>query len=879
MQLTTTLVGAVLASLALAFWVHDGALRDGLRGNAASRLAGAARAADQLIADHLLQLESRYRTAAATPQLRATLELNHPPTTESLASRLRAQQRAEAIELYDERGEPIGRSGPLLQEVEAALPGTSRVVVDGEGRLIAQIRVAIETSPGRRYALVASEVLGAELLGRWSALCGAQLTVSRAIAPDEPLAVPVGERAGVWVSSDLAPEQKAMRIARSQLAVACLLALLAASAASAALARRLTAPLRRIRGVIERIGRGDLSVRLDSRRRDEIGAMARGVDRMADQLLASGREIAERLSDLRKSQAHLNRAQHIARVGSFELDLDRRELVGSDEFWRLLGLNREKGADPRELLRMVAADERESVADAIKGCIADASSAVLEFRVATREGERFLQAQLHLACDEPGGSRRLEGMIQDITERRRTEEQIRYLAYHDSLTGLGNRALFRERASLAIARARRRRAKLALLYLDLDDFKRVNDTLGHDVGDDLLREVADRLTAAVSEAQLDERESPRPGEPLVSRLGGDEFAILVEDVLDPGDLAWIADHLLTRLQRPYPIANSEVVISGSIGIAIWPMDGPRFENLLANADAAMYHAKEDGRSSARFFDASMNEAAHRRLRLEVRLRSAIANGELELLFQPKLELSSDRIVGFEALARWDDRELGVVSPVDFVSVAEETGLIAPLGRWVVAQLCRDVAEWTPRLREAGAAISFNVSARELGPSFARELAAQIAETGVDPSLLQVEITETAILRDERSAASVLEEIRDLGISIALDDFGTGFSSLAYLQRLPVDTLKMDGSFIQEITEDPSAATLARSIVAMGTALGLCVVAEGVELEAQRDLLKRWGCHVIQGYLVGKPLPASRAFAALTAAPAESRSRSTRRRNS
>jgi EAL domain-containing protein (putative c-di-GMP-specific phosphodiesterase class I) len=317
------------------------------------------------------------------------------------------------------------------------------------------------------------------------------------------------------------------------------------------------------------------------------------------------------------------------------------------------------------------------------------------------------------------------------------------------------------------------------------------------------------------------------------------------------------------LQRPCRLDGNELVIHASIGIATWPSDGERIEALLSSADSAMYHAKAGGRNTYQFYDASMNEVALRRLAVELRLRHALEHGGLTLHFQPKLDLASGRIVGFEALARWHDGELGVVSPADFVPIAEQTGLIAPLGRWVLEEVCRLVARSEAELARFGARISFNVSAREFGPTLARDIASTLERSGVKPERLQLEITESAIMRDEQAVVAALEDLRALGLSIALDDFGTGYSSLSYLRRLPVDTLKMDGSFIRSIGQNPEAAALTRSIVAMGKALGLLVVAEGVELEEQRALLAKWGCDQIQGFLVGAPLPADEALACLS----------------
>jgi diguanylate cyclase (GGDEF)-like protein len=867
-RLTAALAGAALFSMLFAFGVHDRTLAREMRENAERRLERASRAARLLVEEHLAQTEARLRAVAATPQVRATLELGHAPTTRALADQLRAEQRAASIAFVSPRGRVLARSGedPTLGAERAT---HSRLVV-ARGAAHAVVSVPIELSPGQRVSLLAVEPIDPASLKRWSDLCGATLTLREpgAVREDE-LVAPFdgGDGAGLVVVADLALERTALRSARWQLAGAGLVALGLTLAASTAVARGLVGPVRQIQRTVALIGSGNLAARIGSRRNDEIGEVARDVDRMAEQLSESHRALATRLEELRRSREHLNRAQQIARIGSFEIDVASGELSASEEFWKLFSAeDPRKGLSPDELLERIHPEDRDSLLEAFRSCARHGTRAHLDYRVRSPAGsEHFLQTQFHLLTLADDSQRRVEGTVQDLTERRRAEEQIRYLAFHDSLTGLGNRSLFTERVNLAVPQARRRRTKLGVLYLDLDDFKRVNDTLGHDVGDDVLRQVADRIVQGTQEAGVAARDRAAGFEPAVARLGGDEFVVLIPDVRDASDLALIGDHLLHGLRRPYRIGAQEVVISASIGIATWPDDGDRVDALLGNADAAMYHAKSSGRNAARFYDASMNEAALRRLSVEMRLREALAAGELELHFQPKADLASGRIVGFEALARWHDAELGDVAPSDFVSVAEQTGLIAGLGRWVLDRVCQEVAERATSLRAAGARVSFNVSTREVGPRFAAELAETIAAHGADPTLLQIEITETAIMRDEEATIGALHALKALGISIALDDFGTGYSSLAYLQRLPVDTLKMDISFIRSIAEDESAASLTRSIVAMGKALGLHVVAEGVEHEAQRALLGAWGCDSIQGYLVGHPAPANQAFARLGAA--------------
>jgi diguanylate cyclase (GGDEF)-like protein len=877
--MTAALAGVALLSMSAAFLLYDRSLARGMQQNAEKRLARASRSANLLIEEHLEQAEARYRAVAATPQVRATLEVAHAPTTRALAQQLRAQQAAASISFVSFRGTPIARSG--IDSTAPELPARERstlVVVDGE--LHARISTPIDLSETYGVDLIALERISETSLKKWSDLCGATLTLSQSgTQRSGELTAPVESwnRVGLVVVADLAAERASLREARWKLAWAGLIALGLTLGACTALARGLVRPVRKIQEMLARIGNGDLAVRIASRRTDEIGEMARDVDRMAERLAASHRESATRMAELRRSQEHLARAQKIARLGSFELDLASGELSASEEFWTLFAAeDPRKGLTPDQVIQRLHPDDRASVLDSLRACAEHGTRAHLDFRILTPGGgEHFLQSQFHLPDVQAGTSRRIEGTVQDLTERRRAEEQIRFLAYHDGLTGLGNRSLFTESLNLAIPRARRRGTKLGILYLGLDDFKRVNDTLGHDVGDDVLRQVADRIVQGAMRAKVSARQRPPGFEPAIARLGGDEFGVLISDVTDASGLALISEQLLQGLQRPYRINGDEVVISTSVGIATWPDDGDRVDALLGNADAAMHHAKAKGRNTCCFYDASMNEIAMRRLSVEMRLREALERDALELYFQPKADVASGRIVGFEALARWHDPELGIVSPSDFVPVAEQTGLISGLGRWVLDRVCAEVKRWEQPLRASGARVSFNVSAREFGPRFSSEVAATISAHGCDPALLQIEITESAIMQDEEATIAALRELKALGLSIALDDFGTGYSSLAYLQRLPVDALKMDGSFIRSIAVDAGAASLTRSIVAMGKALGLHVVAEGVEKQAQRALLESWGCDAIQGFLVGHPVPAEEAFAQLAESGKRRHSRSGR----
>jgi len=398
-----------------------------------------------------------------------------------------------------------------------------------------------------------------------------------------------------------------------------------------------------------------------------------------------------------------------------------------------------------------------------------------------------------------------------------------------------------------------------VLFLDLDHFKRINDTLGHTQGDELLRGVAARLVQCVRGSDA----VGRSGEfaSAISRLGGDEFTILVDRIGDPQDLAVVAARILELLARPFDLGGHEVVIGASIGIAAWPLDGEDGEALLRNADSAMYHAKEHGRSQYQFYTESMNAAALRRLEIEQRLRAGIPRGELEVHYQPKLDLRSHRVAGFEALVRWRDPERGLVSPGEFIGVAEQSGLILAIGQFVLEQACHQIARWEKdKLGPPGWwRVSVNVSARQFESGDLVETVRRVlAVTGARAERLELEITESTVMHDEKAVIATLAQLRALGVAVSLDDFGTGYSSLSYLRSLPVDTLKIDMAFVRNIATSEEDAALTAAIVSMGKARGLRVIAEGVETADQRRLLTSFGCDEIQGFLISAALPADQA---------------------
>ncbi len=447
-------------------------------------------------------------------------------------------------------------------------------------------------------------------------------------------------------------------------------------------------------------------------------------------------------------------------------------------------------------------------------------------------------------------------LVQDVTERLNTERTIHYMAHHDALTGLPNRRLMQDRLHQAIMSARRKQRHVAVLFLDLDRFKVVNDTLGHDSGDFVLKDVARRLAACVREVDT------------VSREGGDEFVVLLPDLERPEHARVVADKILRELARPVEIGGNEVHITTSIGISHYPNDATDVNHLMKHADNAMYQAKDAGRNTIRFFTGDLNFLLAKRLEVEGRLRKAIENEEFFLRYQPQVEIASGRIIGMEALIRWNDPQKGEVFPKDFIFVAEELGIIVQLGEWVFRTACRQLKAWEqdglPPI-----VISVNISPRQfMSRRLVPTLLAIVRETGANPKLIELEITETMIMRNLDQSVETLEQLRSVGMQVTVDDFGVGYSSLGQLKRLPASSMKIDRSFIANVPDDSSSGSITEAIIAMAKRLKLRVIAEGVETRQQLDFLRANHCEAFQGFLFSKPVTALEATAMLKAQAAE-----------
>jgi len=435
-------------------------------------------------------------------------------------------------------------------------------------------------------------------------------------------------------------------------------------------------------------------------------------------------------------------------------------------------------------------------------------------------------------------------VFHDVSESRAVALRMAHLAQHDFLTGLPNRVLLNERCSQAIGQANRHKKQVGLLFLDLDFFKRINDSLGHAIGDQLLQSVAERLIAGVRTTDT------------VCRQGGDEFVILLAEIEQPQDATYVAEKLLAAFALPHQIEGHELHVSLSIGISVYPDDGNNVDSVMQNADTAMFHAKANGRNKYQFYRADMNTSAVRRLTIEISLRRALRQNEFLLYYQPQINLASGAMIGTEALIRWQDPENGLVCPGQFVPVAEESGLIVPIGRWVLREACRQVQAWlNAGLRAVPVAV--NISAIEFRHvEFLSGVALILKDTGLSPSYLELELTESILMQDAEASAIVLQALKVMGVRLAIDDFGTGYSSLSYLKRFPIDTLKIDQSFVRDIVTDPDDETIVSAIIGMGKNLHQHVIAEGVETPEQLAFLRARECDQGQGFLFHKPLSAA-----------------------
>lgn len=568
----------------------------------------------------------------------------------------------------------------------------------------------------------------------------------------------------------------------------------------------------------------------------DLGGLAGAVKRLLD----DGARDAERLQDLIDGLPGVVVRCSLGPEGRIDFVSDPVAALCGHSSWQLVGHN------ARRLLAIVHPDDRRRVVNVLQRALRDDGSFGIEHRIVCASGEeKWLWHHGCVRRAEAGANddTELESFIVDITERKYEEQQLAYLASHDSLTGVANRGTFMEQLSKSIQRAQRRGETVACLFLDLDRFKQVNDSFGHGFGDELLRQASQRLRRCIR------------GNDVIGRFGGDEFTVLLDGINEPRDALKVAQKILDELARPCVIHGHRLALSASIGISCCPGDASDAATLVRNADAAMYSVKSSGRHGCRFHSGRMSEHAFETLSLTNGLRGAIESGQIQLCYQPRVDLRTGCVAAFEALSRWNSPEFGVVSPDRFIALAEDVGLIGKLGDHTLRRACRQLADQQSDALSR-ARVSVNVSPRQFrDDDFPEQVADVLADTGLAPARLELEIAESTMMQDRDASTAILDRLRQLGVGLSVDDFGTDASSLHLLKRLPLDYLKIHASFIRGVPDDRDDTAVTEAIIAMAKRLGLGVVAQGIETEAQAMFVRSSGCDEGQGFLFSRPLPA------------------------
>jgi diguanylate cyclase (GGDEF)-like protein/PAS domain S-box-containing protein len=553
------------------------------------------------------------------------------------------------------------------------------------------------------------------------------------------------------------------------------------------------------------------------------------------------RENAE--AELKTMADRLELATRAGQLGIWDWNIVEDELSWDDKMLELYGLSSEDFSGGYEtFINSVHPQDRENVEQVIGKAFENGLPYDVEFRVIWPDDSvHFIRAGGQVSFDDEAKPVRMTGVNYDITEHVHAKEKLHYIAHHDDLTNLPNRLLFTDRLTRALARATRNNDLIALLFMDLDRFKNINDTFGHEIGDIFLKMIAARLKNEIR------------GSDTVARFGGDEFAIILEVINDIDDVISVAEKILEVLADPFVINGHTFYATTSIGISMFPNDARDAQTLLKHSDTAMYRAKELGRNNYQFFSRDLSDKALERHNLENDMRRALEHDEFELYYQPQIDLNTKQLVGLEVLLRWNHPDHGLIMPSSFISVAEETGLIVTIGNWVLNEACLQLHAWQKK-GLAVVPVNVNLSGRQfVDRSLVELIIKTLNESCLDPRLLELEITEGVMIQDPENAADFLGQLNDMGIRIAIDDFGTGYSSLSYLKRYSIDTLKIDRSFVHDITTDANDRSIVMAIIAMAHSMGLRVVAEGVETDEQLDFLKSHKCDVVQGYLLSQPL--------------------------
>ena len=575
---------------------------------------------------------------------------------------------------------------------------------------------------------------------------------------------------------------------------------------------------------------------------------------------------SQALRDAMRSHALLASSQRIANMGSWEWVCDEQTLECSEEWARIQGTAHQSGdlvpAAPTALLAQVHPDDHASVEQALRLAMSEGLPYRIDYRIVREDGVICrLFEETDVEQDSGGRVKAVRGIIHDITQQTEADHRIRRLAYFDQLTGLGNRALFREMMQQWLPYSARRGLGCAVMIIGLDRFKLINETFGPEVGDQVLKAVSERLSASLRADDMAAEGMMSDAEDRLARLGSDEFTILLVDISEPEQASRVAHRIIESLNQPIFVGQREVTVSAGVGIAMVPQDGEEIDALMRNADTAMHVAKDSGRSQICFYNQAMSVSVEKRLTLESELRHALEKEQFRIFYQAKVDARTSQIVGAEALIRWQHPVRGMVSPIDFIPVAEDSGLIVPMTDWIIQTVCRQIAVWEAQGLSV-APISINLA----GASFQKDgliesVRQAMLASRVASRLLEFEVTESSLMRDLDRTRIILGELKQLGLKLSIDDFGTGYSSLTYLKRFPVDILKIDRSFVTDVITDENDAALTSAIIAMGTSLKLELIAEGVETWDHAHFLLARGCYLMQGYLFAKPLPGE-AFEAL-----------------
>lgn len=584
---------------------------------------------------------------------------------------------------------------------------------------------------------------------------------------------------------------------------------------------------------------------------DELHTLYEEQTSLHEELIASEEELRQQMDEiviahtsLQESERRLSKAQMISHTGNWEIDLVTKMVCASEEAFRIYGINSTSAYVPLNIVQGLAHPEDRPLLDvSLQKLIAENKPYDVEFRILRRNnGEiRNIRSTAEVEWGKDGRPIRVLGVIHDITELKKQQEAKMFLSYYDKLTELPNRNLFIDRLNVAIGLSKRSNSKVAVILLDIDNFKVVNDSIAHTIGDKLLIEISKRLSNNIRNYET------------LARLGGDEFAVLIQNIIKDEAVYEFCEKIRQELFEPFIIDGVKINTSASMGISIYPNDGQTSGEILKNADTAMYKAKHSGKNNAQFFQEHMKNEMLRRLTLENKLRLALDEGVLRLHYQPQIDLKSGKVRSLEALIRWFDDELGYISPMEFISIAEDTGLIIPLGEWILKEACIQGKLLNETYSE-DLYIAVNISVVQMkSKNFANAVKQILKETGFDPKHLELEITESQLIDSFDDALSVINELKTEGIMISMDDFGTGYSSLNYLKQLPIDTLKIDKSFIQDLDESSIEKEITEAIITLVHKMQINIVAEGVETVEQLKHLISCDCDNVQGYLLSKPV--------------------------